>query len=366
MKKWIFVVIIVLVAAVSSAATVGVMKFVENYKSGGPIIILSDKRCTDCDPQRFEGVLKQKFPNEKVAVLDYGDSKGKKLFEREKIDKLPAILLPKGLEKAEGFEQMKRFTKPGKDYVVLMTGGEFDPKAEICDNGVDDNGDALVDCADPTCKGNWVCMEKKDKPDIDVFVMSHCPFGTQMEKGLLPVWDLLGDKVSLNIRFCDYAMHGKKEVDEELRQHCIQKMGKKTYRKYLECFLKEGKEDSSCVKEAGVSDSELVACIQKTDKEFNVSKDFDNKEKWNGRFPPFGVDAELAKKYAVSGSPTLVVNGVVAKVGRSPKDILEAVCKAFKERPAECDKQLDSTTPTPGFGFGKGSDTKAPEASCGS
>jgi hypothetical protein len=53
-------------------------------------------------------------------------------------------------------------------------------------------------------------MEKREKPDVDVFVMSYCPFGTQIEKGLLPVWDLLGDKINLNIRFVDYAMHGKR------------------------------------------------------------------------------------------------------------------------------------------------------------
>jgi len=30
---------------------------------------------------------------------------------------------------------------------------------EICDNGADDNGDGLVDCMDPTCDGNPICPE---------------------------------------------------------------------------------------------------------------------------------------------------------------------------------------------------------------
>jgi hypothetical protein len=33
----------------------------------------------------------------------------------------------------------------------LQVGSKFDPYAEICDNKIDDNGDNLVDCMDPTC-----------------------------------------------------------------------------------------------------------------------------------------------------------------------------------------------------------------------
>ena len=31
------------------------------------------------------------------------------------------------------------------------------------------------------------CMGKLEKPIVEAFVMSHCPFGTQIEKGMLPV-----------------------------------------------------------------------------------------------------------------------------------------------------------------------------------
>ncbi len=369
MKKSLLVVLILGVAAVSSAATVGVMKYMASAGKGGAIIIVSDKRCAECNTQGLQSSLTKTFPEAKFETVDYSDAKGKKLFESEKLTMLPAVLLPKGMDKTEGFKKVERFAKLSTNYYALMSGGKFDPKAEICDNTTDDNGDKLVDCADPTCTSNWKCMEKKDKPTVDVFVMSHCPYGTQIEKGLLPVWDLMGDKIDLNIRFCDYAMHGEKEVKEQLRQFCIQEQGKPLYRTYLECFLKDGVEGDKCVKEAKVDEKALAACVEKTDKEFGVIKALTDKEGWKGRFPPFAVNAEMAKKYGVQGSPTLVINGVVAKTGRNPKALLEAVCQGFKEQPAECKKDVTADNPTPGFGVGKTAPTppggKAPDAGCG-
>lgn len=364
MKKSSLVLIILLTAAVSSAGTIGVMKFMKNFRMGGEITIISDKRCVECNTQAVETSINKLFPEEKITVLDYSDAKGKKLYDNEKLSLLPAVLLPKRVESSESYSKISRFVTPGEKYLLLKAGGRFDPNAEICDNQKDDNGDNLVDCNDPTCKSDWTCMEKREKPDVDVFVMSHCPFGTQVEKGILPVWDLIKDKINLTIRFVDYAMHGKKEVDEQLRQYCIQEMDEKKYRQYLGCFLKEGKTDSTCLKEAGISEGDLQGCLKEADKKFNISKNFDDKTKWKGNFPPFDVDKELNTKYGVKGSPTVVINDVVAKVGRSPKELMDAICKAFKNPPEECKKQLDAASPSPGFGFNK---AQAPaNASCGS
>jgi hypothetical protein len=352
MKKSIVIVLLVLVAAAASAATVGVQKLMQKGwgAAGGDIVVITDARCKECDTSRLETTFKTTFPDAKIQTLDYGKPDGKKLYEKEGISLLPAVLLPKGYAQKEGFKRFEQFAKLKDDYYVLAAGGKFDPKAEICDNGTDDNGDKLVDCADPTCKSNWRCMEKKEKPEVDVFVMSHCPFGTQIEKGILPVWDLLGDKIDLNIRYVGYAMHGKKEVDEELRQYCVLQQGKQKLREYLGCFLESGDTGDKCVNAAKVDSKALADCTKASDAKFGVTKAFEDKSKWQGQFPPFPIDAELAKKYGVAGSPTLVINGVVARADRSPKALLDAICTAFKDRPKECDKALDAASPAPGFG----------------
>jgi hypothetical protein len=353
MKTSSVVILCIIVAIASSAATLGIQKIGSSIGAPEGIVILTDKRCEECDTARLEDALGKTFTEAKFKVLDYGDRKGRKLYEKEGVQTLPAVLLPKAYDQQESFKRFERFAKAGKDFYLLRTGGTFDPTAEICDNEKDDNGDKLVDCDDPTCKTDWRCMEKREKPDVDVFVMSHCPFGTQIEKGLLPVWDLFGDKINLNIRFVDYAMHGKKEVDEQLKQYCVGEQGKQKLRSYLECFLKEGKADNTCDKVAKVDSAQLAACIKKADKEFGVTKAYEDKSKWKGRFPPFPVHEELSKKYGVRGSPTLVINDVVVKAGRSPKAIQGAICKAFKNEPEECKKELDASNPSPGFGLNK-------------
>jgi len=64
---------------------------------------------------------------------------------------------------------------------------------------------------------------KSDKPTVELFIMSHCPYGTQVEKGILPVTKTLGDKIDFDLKFVYYAMHGEKEAYEQLNQYCIQK-----------------------------------------------------------------------------------------------------------------------------------------------
>ena len=72
-------------------------------------------------------------------------------------------------------------------------------------------------------------LEKRDRPDVKLFVMSYCPYGLQMEKAYLPVYNLLKDKAEMGVYFVDYIMHEKKEIDEHLRQYCIQKEQKEKY-----------------------------------------------------------------------------------------------------------------------------------------
>jgi hypothetical protein len=332
------------------------------------IIVINDKRCKECDVKPLMQKLATIIPGVDYKEIDYNDAKGKSLYEDLKLDLLPAILLPESLKSNPGFVKVAQFTEPKGKYNVLRIGANFDPKAEICDNKIDDNGDGKTDCDDPTCKSNFKCLQKLDKSVVEAFVMSHCPFGTQIEKGLLPVWKTLKDKADISVKFCSYAMHGKKELDEEVRQYCIQKEGKAGYMAYLECFLgkKEGspEEAKACVAKAKINGAKLSACISKTDKDFEVSKIFSDHSKWMGNFPTFKIYASENEKYGVQGSPTLVVNGVKAESGRSSAALLNTICVGFKNPPKECtEAKLSDKNPSPGFGWKEGEN--APAASCG-
>jgi hypothetical protein len=206
-------------------------------------------------------------------------------------------------------------------------------------------------------------LEKSDKPKVELFIMSHCPYGVQMEKGILPVLDTLGDKIDFELKFNDYAMHGQKELDEQLRQICIQNEEPDKLNKYLECFLKEGESDN-CFKEVGLSSTKITSCVEDLDKQHKVTENFTNNEEFKGRFPSFNVFKDDNAKYGVKGSPTLVLNGTIIKSGRDSQSILNSICSAFSQEPSECDTKLSNVSPSAGFDTGKAKSNNT-NAGCG-
>ncbi len=210
---------------------------------------------------------------------------------------------------------------------------------------------------------------KSDKPTVDLFVMSYCPYGTQIEKGLLPVLKDLGSKIDFNLKFVDYSMHGKKELDENLRQYCVKKDFPIQLETYLGCFLKKGEgTEANCLKEAKIDGSKITNCMKKADSQFKVTTNYNNKDTWsNGQFPTFNIDKSDNEKYKVKGSPTLVINGTqigVKPTNRSSEGLLKTICSAFTKAPAECNKKLSTTVPNPGFGYGSQAANKGGGESC--
>lgn len=204
-------------------------------------------------------------------------------------------------------------------------------------------------------------IPKNDKPSVELFVMTHCPYGTQMEKGILPAIEALGNKVDFEIKFNDYAMHGEKELDESLVQYCIQKEQNNKYSEYLTCFLKNS-DGASCLSSAGIDQNKMNSCVAKTDKEFSVKENFKNNKDFRGSYPGFNVYKEDNAKYGVGGSPTLIINGTEVSSGRDSASLLATICSAFEDAPEECSTTLSSATPAPGFG--EGTTAASAAASC--
>jgi hypothetical protein len=206
-------------------------------------------------------------------------------------------------------------------------------------------------------------VTKSAKPVVQLFVMSHCPYGTQMEKGMIPVVQLLGSKIDFSVKFVYYSMHGKTEVDEELNQYCIEKDFNSKYLSYLSCFLEDGN-TSRCITKVGIDTTKLHTCIAAADTQFNVTGLYNDQSTWiSGQFPQFNVYQAENTKYGVQGSPTLVINDVQIDSGRDSASILKLICSSFTTPPAECNTNMSSTAPSPGFGYSGGSTGSS--GSCG-
>ncbi|XOB40692.1 MAG: DsbA family protein [Candidatus Nealsonbacteria bacterium] len=224
-------------------------------------------------------------------------------------------------------------------------------------------------------------ISKREIPDAKLFIMSYCPSGLQAQKMFLPVYDLLKEKAQMGIYFVNYIMHEKHEIDENLRQYCIQEKEKEKYSNYLSCFIASpGMESCSskfyqefqgdrvkmancvqshideCLQKSGINKSNISDCMTATDKEYNIYSQYEDKNTWlNGNFPKFDVHSDLNQKYGVRGSPTVVINDEIVQVNpRSPEKFKEIICQAFNSSPEECSQTLSDTAFSSGFGLEEG------------
>ena len=250
----------------------------------------------------------------------------------------------------------------GQDFDSYLTkdGAKFFPQV------LDMNAAAAkTDTSDAAASGSGSeVATKSDKPTVELFVMSYCPYGTQIEKGILPVIGVLGDKIDFTLKFCDYAMHGEAELKEQLNQYCLQKEQPDKLNSYLNCFLEAG-DGEGCLGKTGINKSKLGACVSATDKEYKVTEKFNDKSTWSGgQYPVFDVYKAENDAYGVQGSPTLVINGAQVTSERDSASLLATICSAFNTAPEECSKSLPSTAPSPGFGSGTAASSSNTGAAC--
>lgn len=189
---------------------------------------------------------------------------------------------------------------------------------------------------------------KSDKPIVELFVMTHCPYGTQAEKGFIPAIKNLGSTIDANIRFVHYFMHGDKEEQETYNQVCIREEQSAKYLDYLTCFLEDGN-STRCLTKIGIDKKKLNNCLANN---YTKAKEY------------YAFDSQLSESYGVQGSPTLVINGVQISSGRDAASMLDAICTTFSDEsvPEFCGASLSTASPSSGFGTGTAS--SASSAQC--
>ena len=182
-------------------------------------------------------------------------------------------------------------------------------------------------------------VPKTDKPTVQLFVMSFCPYGQQAEKAMKPVADLLGSAVTIEPHFIVSvsgttvnSLHGQYEVNEDMRQAVILKhYGNAVFWNYVDYI------DNKCTKD------NIDTCWKDAAKAANI--DTAKVEGWvaSEGLELMKAEAALAEQNSVSGSPTLIINGVVYSGDRTADGYKQGICSAFNTAPAACSQALSAT-----------------------
>lgn len=178
-------------------------------------------------------------------------------------------------------------------------------------------------------------LTKTEKPLLEAFVVSQCPFGVQMQRMLAEMVKNIPQLAQfVKIEYLGSiengkvtSMHGEEEAQENLRQVCLREEQPDTFWNYLSCHIKKG-EVNSCLTEAKVDQVKLNSCLTDPQKGLAyIQKDF-----------------ERQNKFGVTGSPTLVLNdNEVSEFdfgGRTAEAIKTVLCCGFSQEPGVCSQKL--------------------------
>lgn len=188
-------------------------------------------------------------------------------------------------------------------------------------------------------------IPKKEKPIVDLFVMSFCPYGNKAEDTMLSVYELLKEKVDWNIHYIVdvngdnvRSLHGQPETDQNIREVCVlNEYGLSKLWKFMTYVNKNCGSDGSCwekaAEETKISADKIQTCFE--EKGLELMK----------------KEAEATNKAGASGSPTMVINGVkstaVYQYGNS-EAYKQEICSAFTAPPKECEELLSAAQTTAG------------------
>jgi hypothetical protein len=184
-------------------------------------------------------------------------------------------------------------------------------------------------------------IAKTDKPKVELYVMSYCPYGNQAEQGIYqviksfnntfdfePVYIISGSAGNWR------SLHGASELNQDIREKIIYNLyGAQVWNEYVnnantQCTLNT---IDACWKDA----AQNISAINITEVEAQYASSLDTI-----------AAGEAAKSNAnkVTGSPTVLINGGKYSGGRTADAFKTGICGAFNTQPAECSQNLSTGT----------------------
>lgn len=188
--------------------------------------------------------------------------------------------------------------------------------------------------------------EKVEKPTLDAYVVSYCPFGIQTMNGLSSAAELLAEESDITVRYISTvnqdgtvsAMHGADELLENRRQICLREEQEDKYWDYIKCFVETG-ETETCEESTDIDSEALSTCVADNSTEYLIADAYLDGDDRTGL-----------------GSPTFYLNGVKLdepsfdSYNRSPEGMKNRICCGMIAPADDCSEELLTASPPRGFG----------------
>lgn len=198
-----------------------------------------------------------------------------------------------------------------------------------------------------------------EKVDVEFYVMSQCPFGTQVEDAIKPVLDDMGEAINFKLDFIGrdngdgtfQSLHGEPEVLGNKVQLCAAKYNPDKYMEMVECMNKDAQKIpgnwEKCAE--GLDVEAIKTCYEGEEGNELLSESFDR-----------------AMQAQAQGSPTMYINGQLYEGARDTTSFKRAICQhtdhpSCADIPA-CSTDADCTAEADKIGVCENAGKK--EASC--
>lgn len=317
------------------------------------LTVLSDDACgAACDTTQIVQASQGLFPGVTIKKVDIDSKEGKALIQENNFTVIPMYIFDKNVAKTESWKQPQfdtNFLKLADGSYMLrneVTGASYYISEEVRNAQIAKMGVVTGD----------------NKPDLDFFVMSFCPYGNIAEEIIQEVYNTLGDSVDFKPHYIYYAnyqgggdtycmddaslycsMHGVMEAHQDIRETCVkEKYGLGAW------FEFAAKMNSDCSATNADTCYEGVATDLGYDVNYIKSCEAENTEVYAAE------DARLMKLFGAQGSPAIYLDGISYSGARDANSILAAVCADFDNAPAACGDVIATEV-----------DTAVPAGSCG-
>lgn len=184
-------------------------------------------------------------------------------------------------------------------------------------------------------------IPKSDVPEVELFIWGYCPYGVQAQGPLAEVASLLSDYADFKAVLY-YDGHGAFETQQNKIQECIQEISPDKYWDYAAGFVEDIYPACSSSRDVNCDKTQSITLMNSLGINSNAVLNCVNS---NGESLLSDASSH-AQELGVTGSPTLVINGVKANVDRTAEAFKIAVCNAFTDAPELCSTVLDDTGAT--------------------